>query len=250
LSEPLVTVVVPVFDGERFLDFALESALAQDYPHVEIIVVDDGSRDGSAEVARRHRVRVLPQPHRGVAAARNAGIAASRGELLAFLDADDVWPANRLSLQVACLQRKPRLDFVLGRAVVFFEPDDARPAWLDDDWIRHVRKTARRAGFSDADSAELLIPHSMTVMARAEVFKRIGGFSTDYEIGEDIDWLLRAQDAGLAYEVLPHVLLHYRLHGTNTSYGLEECRIARFRVLRSSLARKRAAREAAPERAR
>src|SRR5271168_2771000 len=103
-AQPLVSVVVPVFAGERFVGDALDSVAVQTYPHVETIVVDDGSPDRSVEVASsRSGVRVLRERHRGVAAARNAGLAAARGELVAFLDQDDLWRPSKLALQVALL---------------------------------------------------------------------------------------------------------------------------------------------------
>src|SRR5690349_2600271 len=99
MSAPLVSVVIPVFDGEAYLAAAIESALAKTYARVEVIVVDDGSTDGSASVAARYDVRLVRQSNRGVSAACNAGVEAARGELIAFLDADDLWPPERLEIQ-------------------------------------------------------------------------------------------------------------------------------------------------------
>jgi glycosyltransferase involved in cell wall biosynthesis len=106
MSEPLITVVVTNYNYGRFLSHALDSVLAQSYPHIEIIAVDDGSTDNSLEVLRAYgpRVRVAEQENRGVAEARNRGIRESRGELVAFLDADDAWLPEKLSKQVALLE--------------------------------------------------------------------------------------------------------------------------------------------------
>lgn len=113
-SGPLVSVVVPVFAGERFLGEALETIAAQSYSHLETIVVDDGSPDASAEIAASHPgVRLLCEPHRGVAAARNTGVQAARGELIAFLDQDDLWDASKISRQVALLAQRPDLAIAL-----------------------------------------------------------------------------------------------------------------------------------------
>ena len=204
MSEVGVSVVVPVFNGERFLGEALDSALAQTHRPLEVIVVDDGSSDGSAEVARQRGAHVLSQTHLGVSAARNAGIAAAGGEFIAFLDADDLWPPDRLAIQLDHLRRRPELGLVMAHAVLFFEPDEARPDWLTEDWLAGVVTAAFPGAPEPAPGVSGPVPHPMTMLPRAELFDRIGGF--------------------------------------DTSYRLDECETARFRVLRSSLARKHAER--------
>ncbi|HKV36457.1 MAG TPA: glycosyltransferase family A protein, partial [Pyrinomonadaceae bacterium] len=113
--EHLVSVIIPVFNGERFLREAVQSVLDQGDSSVEIIVVDDGSTDGTETVARSLPVRYLHQTNQGPAAARNRGIEHAQGSLLAFADADDLWPVNKLELQLPCLLRDPKIDIVLGR---------------------------------------------------------------------------------------------------------------------------------------
>jgi glycosyltransferase involved in cell wall biosynthesis len=123
LADALVSVVVPVFAGERFLGDALDSVAAQTYPRTETIVVDDGSPDGSAQIAAaRPGVRVLRERHRGVAAARNAGVSAVRGELIAFLDQDDEWQPHKLARQTAVLAERPELAIA-----------------CDSDWLTRAR---------------------------------------------------------------------------------------------------------------
>lgn len=103
MTAPLVSVVIPVHNGAQFLEQALASIDAQTYKPIEVIVIDDGSADESAEIARKHdpRPTVLVQPNRGVAAARNAGLSAARGDLIAFLDQDDWWRPAKIDQQVA-----------------------------------------------------------------------------------------------------------------------------------------------------
>ena len=102
MDKPLVSVIVPVYNGEHYLSFAIHSILRQDYHPSEVIVVDDGSTDNSANIARSFKeVRYIHQSNQGVAMARNVGIAAARGEFIAFLDADDLWTPNKLSIQNA-----------------------------------------------------------------------------------------------------------------------------------------------------
>ena len=114
--EPLVSVVVPVFNGARFLGECLESLLAQDYPAVEIIVVDDGSSDGSADLADGFAgIRVLRRPHEGLPRTRNAGIRAASGSLIGFCDADDTWKPEKARVQVDYLAAHPACGVVLCR---------------------------------------------------------------------------------------------------------------------------------------
>ena len=115
-ARPLVSAVMPVFNGEAFLVEALESLLAQDYEPFEVVVCDDGSTDGTADILRSYpTIRTVAQGNMGAAAARNAAIAVSRGTLVATFDADDHWPANRLTLQAEYLLEHPETGCVMGR---------------------------------------------------------------------------------------------------------------------------------------
>ena len=122
---PLVSVVVPVYNAEEFVGAAIESLLAQDYSSFEVIVVDDGSSDASADVAGSFPgVQVVRQSNAGPAAARNAGIERARGEFVAFHDADDLVPPTKLSVQVRFLLEHQEVDCVLARQE-WIDP----PAW-------------------------------------------------------------------------------------------------------------------------
>ncbi len=229
MAEPLVSVIVPVFAGERFLGDALDTVAAQTYPRVETIVVDDGSPDRSAEIAAaRGGVRVLREPHRGVAAARNAGLSAARGELIAFLDQDDEWQPHKLALQAATLAERPELSIVLSRMHMTLVPGTPRPDWFEPAWL-----TSAKPGF---------VPS--TWLVRREAFEQVGAFDTSYAIACDSDWLTRAKDRGLASEMLADVLVHWRVHGGNGSYDQETMRREMLRMLRGTAARQRETRNA------
>jgi len=205
VTSPLVSVVIPVFNGERFLAETLDSVFAQDYPSFEVIVVDDGSVDGTADVARSFEgVRYIHQDNQGQAVARNTGINAARGELLAFLDADDLWTPNKLSVQVGYLLDHPEIGFTLARQRIFLEPGAERPPWLRDDLIEedHV-------GFFPS-----------TLVSRKSVFETIGVYDPSYRIGESADWFARARDAGIRRAIVQEVLLHKRVHGVNLTHNL------------------------------
>ena len=222
-GEPgLVSVIVPAYQAEAFIAEALESALAQDHTATEVIVVDDGSTDGTAEIAAGYDVQVLSRENGGPAAARNAGLALARGEFVTILDADDVCPEDRLSRQVDHLRRHPEHGIVLGLTEIFLTPGQPRPA----HWpVAHVGRP---------------IPaHASTTLARAEVFQAVGGFDEALRRCEDIDWLARVKDAGIQAGAIDHVVLRYRIHAGNTSRDADANETALLRVLRDSVRRQR-----------
>jgi glycosyltransferase involved in cell wall biosynthesis len=226
LAEVLISVIIPVYAGERFLADAIDTVVAQTYGPTETIVVDDGSSDRSTEIAAaRADVRLLREPHRGVAAARNAGLSAARGELIAFLDQDDLWAPHKLERQVAALAERPELSFVLSHMRMTLTPGTPRPDWFEPEWL-----TTPKPGY---------VPS--TWLVRRGAFERVGAFDTSYEIACDSDWLTRAKDVGLASEMLADVLVSWRVHGANGSYDQETMRRELLRMLRGTAARQREA---------
>ncbi|MBI5948600.1 MAG: glycosyltransferase family 2 protein [Chloroflexi bacterium] len=197
-SEPLVSVVIPVYNGERFLGEALESVCWQTYRKFEVIVVDDGSTDATRDVVEGWpSVRRLQQPHRGVSAARNAGVAAARGALLAFLDADDLWTPDKLAVQVESLEHEGAPALVVGLHRFF--ADGAWPAWI-------------RPGLL-ADEHPGWTPSSW--LMRRETFECVGPFDEALVYGEDLDWISRARSREVPSRVAGEVLVLKRLHDAN-----------------------------------
>ena len=226
MSDSLVSVVIPVHNGGRFLAEAIDSVLAQGYPHREVVVVDDGSTDDSPAIARARPVRYQRQENQGVAAARNAGLAAARGELIAFLDQDDVWLPHKLDAQVAFLLEHPSVDMVISPLEVEVEPGAAPLSWFEPDAGMDVQ----------------LVPLLGTLLAWRRCFDRVGGFDTRYEIACDTDWIMRARDAGLVLEAAPGVCMRYRMHERNSSRREDRLNAEVRAVYRASVARKREAR--------
>jgi glycosyltransferase involved in cell wall biosynthesis len=223
---PLVSVIVPVRDMEQYLGEALRSVLAQTYRPLELIVIDDGSRDGSARVARSFpEVNLLEQENRGVAAARNRGIEQSRGELVAFLDADDVWEPEKIALQVAWLRERPEIGYVTAHFQNVLETGVPRPPWIRPEQLDEVQKGG--------------VPN---LLARRSVFDEAGLFDPAHRSGSDLDWVIRAKDAKVASGVLPQVLLRRRIHRTNQSYHWQGGKTLLLRALKASIDRQRAAR--------
>src|SRR3954469_7166587 len=134
-KQPLISVVIPVYNGEAFLDQAIESALAQTWPRTEVVVVDDGSTDRSAEIAGSYPVELVRQENRGVGAARNRGVDAANGELLSFLDQDDMLRPEKLERQLEALLAEPEAGMSSCQMRVFLEPGCPVPDWIDPDLL-------------------------------------------------------------------------------------------------------------------
>ena len=213
--DPLVSVVIPVFNGEAFLREAVQSVLAQKYSPVEVIIVDDGSIDGTEDVARSlpETVRYLQQANQGPAAARNRGIEQAQGSLIAFADADDLWPDDKLELQLPYLLRDPAIEIVLGR-------------------IQQVRLSIAVA--EPAFSVNL-----GSAIIRKSVFERVGLFDETMRYSEDVDWFMRAREAGAAIVTIDAVTLLYRQHEQNMTRGKSASELNVLKALKRSLDRRR-----------
>lgn len=224
MSPALVSVIVPVYNGERYLDATLRSIYAQDYRPIEVLVVDDGSTDGTAAVARAFpEVRYFHRRNGGPAAARNTGLEHAQGELIAFLDADDLWLPGKLTLQVRYLQEHPDIRFVLTRQRVFLEPGIRKPAWVREELL--------------ANDSVAWLPSAL--VARKSLIIEIGGFDTRVQLNEDVEWFFRARERGVQVGVIPEILLHKRVHDRNAGYQARAGRVELLDVIRTSIQRRR-----------
>jgi GT2 family glycosyltransferase len=207
----LVSVVIPCFNLAHFLPDAIESVLAQTYPEVEIVVVDDGSTDNTAAVVARYpTVRYIRQENAGVAAARNTGLRSTNGDLLTFLDADDFLSLDALAVGVRALQDHPEAAFVFGYATFLMEDGTEpsvpyRPTFANDYYARLL------AG------CPIVAPGS--VMVRRSVLSVVGPFDPQLHHLEDYDLYYRVARA-FPIHCHGHTVVTYRRHGTNaTSSG-------------------------------
>jgi hypothetical protein len=223
-KRPLVSVVVPVHNGAVFLHEAIANISGQGYPALEIIVVDDGSTDAiDAAVARLPvEVRYLKQPKSGASAARNRGIKEASGDFVAFLDVDDLWPANNLPLQVDRLLDRPELLVVRGYAQLMAKG-------LHSDRFDYVGNPEE--AFGDYIGAGVY---------RRAAFAAIGLFDESMDFSEDTDWFNRARERGLPIERLERVTLLVRRHGKNMTWGKNMIELNALRAFKKSLDRKRA----------
>jgi glycosyl transferase family 2 len=222
---PLVSVVIPVYNGERFVADAVGSVLAQGYPSLEIIVIDDGSTDGTEAVVRRLPcdVHYFKQENLGPAAARNRGIRDASGDFVAFLDADDLWPPHTLHTLVGALLLHEELDLVQGYSQVM-EYDPISGAY-------EYRGNPKES-----------FPYSISLgVYRKRVFDRVGLFDKTLLYGEDTDWYNRAHEMQVAMKRVDAVTLHVRRHGENMTHEKSLVELNMLRVLKMSLDRRRAA---------
>lgn len=218
----LTSVIIPVFNGQAYLAEALKSVFVQG-TELDILVVDDGSTDSTADVARAFAgpcLRYIRQNRMGVAAARNHGLSLARGNLIAFLDADDVWLADKLHRQINSLEQGEG-DMIFAHIEEFISPDRMQ------DLQGLVQARPRLPG-----------PNPITLLIRRVDFDKVGVFNADCRMGEFIEWYARAVDAGLRPAMLPDILARRRLHGANmTRTGRDRVQYAH--ALKSIIDRRR-----------
>jgi glycosyltransferase involved in cell wall biosynthesis len=225
MTAPLVSVLITVYNAALYLAEAIESVRSQTYPAIELIVVDDGSDDGSGDVARRYEpsLRYVYQPNAGIGAARNRAVSLASGAFLTFLDADDRFPADRLERQMDAFRRDPDVELVLGHVHEFVSPE------LDEATRRRLRPPIERgAGHT---------PVSM--LLSRQTYARIGPFATDLRVGVVIDWWIRAAELGLRTVMLDAIVLERRLHTTNNGLRARDSRGEYLQVLKAALDRRR-----------
>jgi glycosyltransferase involved in cell wall biosynthesis len=227
VTPPLISCIIPVFNGERYLREALDSVLGQTHAPLEAIVADDGSTDGTREVVNAFgaRVHYLHQPNSGHAAARNLGLMVARGDFVAFLDADDLWHPEKLERQMARFDTRPELGVSVTLVRNFWSPELTGPERASND----SRGTQAVPGY-----------RSVTLLARRALFTSVGFFDPALRHGNDTDWFLRAAEQGVVMELLPRVLVHRRLHDANRSRRLAAASHREYlRILKASLDRRR-----------
>lgn len=227
-ESPLVSVIIPVYNYDRYLGEAVESVLGQTYQHLEVIVVDDGSTDQSGEVARSFAgrgVRYCQQVHAGIGPARNKGVELAQGDFLAFLDADDRWPLEKIERQLLAFENDPALEMVFGQALQL----QNGPEW--ESGVNDKR-------LDIAGMVPGMVPGTMLV--KRDAFLRVGKFLGDWKMGEFIDWYARAVELKIRSLVLPELLLWRRIHDSNQGIRERQSVTDYARVLKAKLDRKRA----------
>lgn len=222
----LVSVILPVYNGASLAADAVRSVLNQTHRHLELLVVDDGSTDGTTEILKKnfsdHRIRFITRPNGGVAAARNTGLNTALGEWIAFIDQDDLWTADKLQIQLEA-SRRLNADFILAWEKMFLDSSCTKPGWLKEDLL--------------AQAHESFVPGAWLI--RRRIFNHTSFFKEDYVTGSDSEWYLRAKDLGVKTAMIPLPLLMRRIHAENASHQQKVIKTDLARALRDSILRKK-----------
>lgn len=221
---PLVSVIVPAQNGEAYIAEAIQSILSQDYPKIEILVVNNGSNDRTEEIVCSFpQVRYRELEVGDTALARNEGIAFAQGDYIAFLDQDDTWVSNKLRDQVQFLETHREYGAVIGLQNIYLEPGHEKPHWL-------------KSSFLDSPQ-EGYLPSAL--MIRRSVLEATRGFDSNFSMASDVAWFLKAKHAGILIGSLDTVVVHRRIHGDNTSNRYLELQKQILRAIKSSLNERR-----------
>lgn len=219
-----ISVIIPLYNAEEYISEALESVLNQTISPLEIIVVDDGSTDNGAEVAKKTAPDciLITQKNKGIGGARNAGIKKAGGDFFAFLDADDIWPGNHLKVLLSALEENESLDFVSGHVQQFLQEEN--------------------------EELSARIPEGQEIMPgyvagasliKKDVFDEVGLFNEELTLAEFVDWHSRAKDAGFTHKMIDDIVLKRRIHSTNIGVQKREKLHDYTKVLMASIKRKR-----------
>jgi glycosyltransferase involved in cell wall biosynthesis len=199
----LVSIIIPVYNREGFIAEAVESALDQLDVDKEVIVVDDGSTDGTAATLRRYldRINYLRQKNAGPPAARNSGVVMAKGEFITFLDSDDLWPRSRTRLLLNCLNAHPVAGVAMGH--LQYVPVEVSPS---ERYLAASQETESVLNYNLGAS-----------LFRASIMQTVGAFDETMRYSDDWDWFIRAREEGIRIELLPDVTLISRRHTENLS---------------------------------
>lgn len=218
-NKPLVSVILPVYNGKKFLSEAIESVIAQTYSDWEIIAVNDGSTDASLEILRKYeqqlpsKINVINQENYGISIARNRAIASAKGEYIAFLDCDDLWLPNKLKKQVDFLDSNSEIGLLYSDCYVL----DSNSNMKED--IYSLRTKPRKGNIFHILLYNNFIPTS-TVIVRRGVLKEIGLFNPRYKISQDYDLWLRIAET-YPVDFLNEPLAKYRFRHEGISRNVE-----------------------------
>jgi glycosyltransferase involved in cell wall biosynthesis len=225
-NERMISVIVPAFNAEGFISTALESIRSQEHDNLDVIVIDDGSTDCTAEICESFGgwVRCIRQKNSGLPAARNRGLAASRGAYISFLDADDIYEPGGLRIQYEKMMANQAVDLVIGR-------------FLNEKLCRTNEDTK---GFVPIDTPdEVMLSMSVSLVRRA-VFERVGLFDTSLRYCDDWDWFMRAREMQVPMLFHREIVMRRRLHDRNMTRDRELGNAYMALMLKRSLDRRRA----------
>lgn len=217
-TPPVVSCILPVYNGERWLAAAINSVCRQTLGNIELIVVNDGSTDGSMDIIKSMqavdpRIRIIDQPNQGIVSALNNALSVARGKYIARMDADDISVESRFQRQVDVLERRPDIAILGTRSRTIAADDQSDGSGEPVSFVGRIAEHRPRVGQFPPSVLQVLHP---TIMMKTETLREMGGYRHGYDYAEDYDLYLRASALGCIAEI-QDVLLLYRIHGGNVS---------------------------------
>ena len=227
MNSNLVSVIIPVFNAERYVEEAINSVLSQTYKNIELICVNDKSIDRSLSILESFGEKIIiinNEDNCGTAESRNKGIRIARGEFLAFIDNDDIWECNKLEIQMNQFKNNPDLDVSISYMQSFISPEISEK-------IKNIR-------YCPPDPIPGYIPS--TILVKRTSLEKAGYFESKWKNGESIAWMFKAKEAGLNFGLVDDVLVQRRIHETNKSIlASSTSQDDYFRIIKESLDRRR-----------
>ena len=220
-----ISVIIPVYNGEKYLNEAINSILDQSYKPFELIIIDDGSNDKTAEIAATYKKSLiyLYQKNAGIAASRNLGVSMAKGNFISFLDADDLWVKEKLQLQKERLEADSTIDIIFGMVEHFYSPE------TDEGFKKSIQCPPEPSPGI----------HPVTMLIKRSTFLQVGLFSTDYKTGEFIEWHARAQENDLKTYCISEVLLKRRIHHNNYTLINKDAKNDYARIVKDMILRRK-----------
>jgi len=224
MNNPLISVIIPAYNGAAYLAEAIQSVLNQTYPHFEIWVIDNGSKDQTAQIAKSfQKVQYVYLRVAHTALARNKGILLARGSFFAFLDQDDLWRPDKLAKQLAYFKKNPALSGVICQQQMVLQEGHSKPHWLKKEFL----EIPQPAYFPSA------------LLVKRTAFEQTNLFDPAFSLGSDTDWFFKAKNRGVEIGLYPEVLLIRRIHNENASHQHTQCQNELLSIIRNSLHEKR-----------
>ncbi|MDH7445525.1 glycosyltransferase family 2 protein [Aquimarina sp. 2201CG14-23] len=226
ISLPLVSVIIPAFNASNYIEETLVSVCNQEYPNIEIIVVDDGSEDDTSNIVKQFDATYIYQENKGLSSAMNTGFTAAKGAFIASVDADDLWLPKKISLQMELFQADPSLDMVFCHIEQFLCPK--------------IKESEQR--FFIPEQSKVLPGYtSIAMLIKKTSFFQVGLFNEAYKFGDFIEWYSRAKDLNLKQSVHTDILALRRIHKSNMSSDQPAAQRNYMEIIKERLARQRKA---------
>lgn len=224
MNTPLISVIIPIYNGSKYIEETLQSIAEQTYPAIEVVIIDDGSTDNTAEIVKKHDVTYVYQENKGVSAALNLGVEVAKGDYIASIDADDLWDKNKSTKQMELFQADADLDIAFCHLEQFICPK-VDPTEMKLYIPENVKVLE---GYS-----------SITMLAKSSVFQRVGLFNTAFSFGDFVEWYSRAKDAGIKSIMHPDIMAYRRIHKSNVGHNTTDARQDYMEIVKARLKRLR-----------